>query len=65
MATACDIPESPTIQLQYGSNLIEKLISSLPNDWLTFFVHPKRNKTYRYLLNKLNSFRSLITQALI
>ena len=61
MATACDIPESPTIQLQYGSNLLEKLISNLPNDWFIFSVHPKRNTKYMYLLNKLNLARSLIT----
>ena len=65
MATACDIPESPTIQLQYGSKLLEKLISSLPNDWFILSVHPKRNTKYIYLLNKLNLVRSLITQALI
>lgn len=41
MATAWVIPVCERIQLQYGSNLLVYVTSSLPNDLVTFSVHPK------------------------
>jgi len=47
MSTAWFIPACEIIQLQYGSNLLVYVTSSLPNDLLTFSVHPKIKKSYQ------------------